>query len=114
MDNPIKFAVAVIAGCLACALPGLAHPQTSDGKPKFAFSITEIDGSNDKGGPLFDKVKAAFAAAGTSDEAFADVCASNASLELNGYVGKTRQHVPFHICDSARGHANLHRPILVL
>lgn len=76
----------LLAAAALLALPGLAvaaAAQTSDGLPRLGFSLAERGSGNRIDGPLLQRAKAAFAAAGQSDAAYAPFLAPNADAQLS-------------------------------
>jgi len=73
-----------------------AGSHTADSRPALGFSLAQPDPDGPSNGPLFQRVKAAFAAANEhGDSAFSRFLAPNAQLVLSSFSAGARQTAPF-------------------
>jgi hypothetical protein len=90
-------AAAALLASLGLAPPGAAGRQAeqADPQPRLGFSVGDVPPGNIVDGPLFQRARAAFAAAGRGDAAFAPFLAPDAALELVTFPDGTIQRTPF-------------------
>jgi hypothetical protein len=90
------FAAALLASFgLAPAVAAAIQAEPADPRPRLGFSVGDIPPGNVVDGPLFQRARAAFAAASRGDAAFAPFLAPDATLELITFPNGTIQRTPF-------------------
>ena len=89
-----RFAAAALLASFALA-PAPAAALQADPQPRLGFSVGDVPPGSIADGPLFQRARAAFAAARRSDEAFAPFLAHDAALELITFPNGTIQRTPF-------------------
>ena len=95
MVRQSRFLSAALLALLGLAGAPAANAQASDGRPRLGFSIAERGAGNRIDGPLFQRARAAFAAARQSDAAYAPFLAPNAEAQLVSVSDLARQLAPF-------------------
>lgn len=91
------FAAATLLASLALAPTAAAAIQAApaDPSPRLGFSVGDVPPGSIVDGPLFQRARAAFAAASRGDAAFAPFLAPEATLELVTFPDGTIRRAPF-------------------
>jgi hypothetical protein len=92
-----RFAAAALLASFGLAPAAAVGMQAApaDPRPRLGFSVGDVPPGSIADGPLFQRARAAFAAANRSDAAFAPFLAPDAALELITFPDGAIQRTPF-------------------